>query len=117
MKTQMGGFCGILYYLCNLKNVKNTHGRVLLLEKLRTTLQAERNRYSGARKSALLKASSGECFAPFNFVLLVTLGRYTCSPYCVPRCVANEIDYGKVNVETNLGTAVFTRTASLTWRH
>ena len=27
-------FCGIWYHLNNLKNVKNTHGGVLLLEKL-----------------------------------------------------------------------------------
>ena len=27
-------FCAIWYYLCNLKNVKNTHGGVLLLVKL-----------------------------------------------------------------------------------
>ena len=27
-------FCAVWYHLCNLKNVKNTHGRVLLLVKL-----------------------------------------------------------------------------------
>ena len=27
-------FCAICYHLCNLKNAKNTHGRVLLLVKL-----------------------------------------------------------------------------------
>ena len=27
-------FCAIWYHLCNLKNVKNTHERVLLLAKL-----------------------------------------------------------------------------------
>ena len=26
--------CGIWYHLCNLKNVKNTHGEILLLVKL-----------------------------------------------------------------------------------
>ena len=25
-------FCAIWYHLCNLKNVKNTHGRISLLE-------------------------------------------------------------------------------------
>ena len=40
-----------------------------------------------------------------------------CSPHCVPHCVPNEIDYGKINVETNSGTAVSTRMTSLTWRH
>ena len=31
-------------------------------------------RFSGTQKSVLLKASSGECCAPHNFVLLLTLG-------------------------------------------
>ena len=31
------------------------------------------------------------------------------SPHCVLRCVPNEIDYGKINVEANSGTAVYTR--------
>ena len=35
-----------------------------------------------------------------------------CSPHRVPHHVPNEIDYGKINVETNLGTAV-----SPVWPH
>ena len=31
-----------------------------------------------------------------------------CSPHHVPHGVPNEIDYGKINVETSLGTAVST---------
>ena len=57
----------------------------------------------------LLKASSGECCAPRNFLLR----RYTCSPHRVPQHVPNEIDYVKINVETNLSTAVSTRMTSL----
>ena len=37
-----------------------------------------------------------------------------CSPHRVPRCVSNEIGYGNINVETNSGIAVSTRTVSLT---
>ena len=40
-----------------------------------------------------------------------------CSPHGVTHCVPNEIDYGQINVETNSGTAVSTRTTLLTWRH
>ena len=50
---------------------------------------------------------------PYNFCAPCDVRRYTCSPHCVP----NEIDYGKVNVETNSGAAVSTRTTSLIWRH
>ena len=35
--------------------------------------RAGKNRFSGKRKSMLLKASSGECYAPPNFLLLVML--------------------------------------------
>ena len=35
--------------------------------------RAGKNRFSGKRKSVLLKASSGECYAPRSFLLLVTL--------------------------------------------
>ena len=52
----------------------------------------------------LLKASSGQRCAPHNYALLVTF-------------VSSEIDNGKVNVETNSGTTVSTRTTSLAWRH
>ena len=37
------------------------------------TCWAGKIRFSGTLKSMLLKASPGECFAPCNFVLLVTL--------------------------------------------
>ena len=43
--------------------------------------------------------------------------RYTCLSHCVPCCVPNEIDYGKINVETNLGADVSRRTTSLIWRN
>ena len=36
--------------------------------------------------------------------------RYTCLPCCVLCHVPNEIDCGKINVETNSGTAVSNRT-------
>ena len=66
-------------------------------------------RFSGTGKSVLLKASSGERCVPCD------VKRYTCSSQRIPRCVLNEIDYGKINVET--GIAVSTRMTSLTWRH
>ena len=53
-------------------------------------------------ESLLLKANSRACCAPHN---------------SVPCHVPNEIDYGKINFETNSGTAVSTRMTSLTWRH
>ena len=40
-----------------------------------------------------------------------------CLPHCVLHPVPDEIDYGKVNVETISGRAVFTKITSLTWRH
>ena len=69
-------------------------------------------RFSGTRKSVLLKASSGKRCVLRNFVLLVTLG----STYFAP-LHTNKIDYGKINVETNLGTSVSSRTTTLKWRH
>ena len=54
----------------------------------------------------LLKASSGKRCAPRNFV---TLGCTLCSPHRVLRRIPNEIDYGKINVETNSGTVVSTK--------
>ena len=75
-------------------------------------------RFSGTQKLVLLNASSGEHCAPCNFVLLVTLGgTCVCLIVYLPHCVPNETDYGKINVETNSGTAVSTRMTSLTWRH
>ena len=52
--------------------------------------------FSGARKSVLLKASSGERCVPCEFT------RYTCSPHCVPRCAPNEICYGKMKQCNNI---------------
>ena len=63
----------------------------------------------------LLKASSRECYVHCNLVLC-GIGQYMCLPHHVARHVSNEIDYGKVNVETNSNTAVSTRTTLLTWR-
>ena len=67
-------------------------------------------------KSMLLKASSGKHYVRHNFALLVRLGD-TCFPHCVSCHVPNEIDYGKINVETNPGTAVSTRTTKMPWRN
>ena len=39
--------------------------------------------------------------------------RYICSPHRLPCHVPNKKDYGKINVETNSGAAVSTRTTSL----
>ena len=61
---------------------------------------AEKIWFFGTKESLLLKARSGERYA-----------------HCVHCHIPTEIDYGKINVETNLGTAVSTRTTSLTWRH
>ena len=72
-------------------------------------------RFSGTRKSVLLKATSGR-YAPCNFVLAVTLGG-TRLPHRVPCQASNEKDYGKINVETNSCTVVSTRRTSLTWRY
>ena len=69
-------------------------------------------RFSGTQKLVLLKASSGKRCAPRKFVLL---GMYKCSPDCVLCRARNEIEYEKINVETNSPKAVSTRT-SLTWR-
>ena len=64
----------------------------------------------------LVKASSGERNVPRHFMLLVRLvGARVCR--LVPRHVPTEGDYGKMNVETNAGTAVSTRTTSFTRRH
>ena len=49
-------------------------------------------------------------------MLFVTLG-HTRLPQHILCHAPNEIDYGKVNVETNPHTAVSTRMTSLTWRH
>ena len=43
--------------------------------------------------------------------------RYRRSLQGAPRRVTNEIDYRKINVEINSGTAVSTRKTSLKWRH
>ena len=62
-------------------------------------------RFSGARKSVLLKPSSGERCAPRNFVLLVTLQgtrvSLTCSPHLVPSRAPNEIGYKKDRLWSN----------------
>ena len=63
--------------------------------------KAGKTRFSGTQKCVLLKPSSGEHCAPCNFLLR----RYTCSPHHVPHHVPNEIDYVKINVDTNLSTA------------
>ena len=78
---------------------------------------ARKIKFSDTQKSVLLKANSGEHCAPCNFVLLMTLGgtHVHLIVYLVPRCASNEIDYGKINVETNSCTTVPTRTTSLTW--
>ena len=64
-------FCGMFrsWFFANflLKNVK-----IWLLGK--RLGRAEKIRFFGTQKSVLLKASSGECCAPRNFVLLVMLG-------------------------------------------
>ena len=51
--------------------------------------------FSGAQNSVLLKASSGECCEPGNFVLCVALWG-TCSPHRVPHRAPNEIGYGNM---------------------
>ena len=52
------------------------------------TVRAGKIRFSGTQKFVLLKASSGECCATHNFVVLVMIGSiYTCLPYHVPRGV------------------------------
>ena len=50
----------------------------------------------------LQKTSLGERCAPCNFVLLVMLGGTLGLPHRVPGGVPNLVDYGKINVETNL---------------
>ena len=56
-KNKFVMFCAIWYHLFNLKNVKNTHGRVLLLVKVQAkSLQ----RYSLLKVTLL-----HECFSPF----------------------------------------------------
>ena len=42
-------FCAIWYHLYNLKNVKNTHGAVLLLVKLRHTRKVEVRPWGGTQ--------------------------------------------------------------------
>ena len=56
--------------------------------------KAGKIRFSGTRKSVLLKLSSRERCAPRNFVLPVT--RYMCSFYRVSNRAPNEIGYGKI---------------------
>ena len=68
----------------NFEKMKKTPEDILHLHK------AGKISFSGARKSVLLKASSGEHCAPCDFM------RYTCSPHCVPCCAPNEIYYGKM---------------------
>ena len=43
--------------------------------------------------------------------------KYICLPHRVPHRTPNEIDYGKIFVETNSRTTVSTSRTSLTWRH
>ena len=47
--------------------------KLCVWEKIRSKVRARKIRFSGARKSVLLKPSSGEPCAPRNFVLFVTL--------------------------------------------
>ena len=56
-KNKFVMFCAIWYHLYNLKNVKNTHGRVLLLVKL----QAKSPQRYSLLKVTLLHG----CFSPF----------------------------------------------------
>ena len=61
----------------------------------------------------LLKTSLRTLCAPCNFVLVVTLGGAgKHSPHCVPH-YAPQGNNEKINVETNLHKAVFTRTTSV----
>ena len=72
----------------------------------RPDLRAGKIRFSGTRKSVLLKPSSGERYVswpPCN------VKRYTCSIHRVPHRSPNEVYYAKINVETNSDTAVSTR--------
>ena len=55
------------------------------------TCRAGKIRFSGARKFVLLKASSGDCCAPCNFLLLVTLRGTRVRLSRVPRRAPNEI--------------------------
>ena len=59
-----------------LKSESVTKERQCSLEDLdiKNILRAGKNRFSGTQKSVLLKASSGKCCVPHNFVVLVTLG-------------------------------------------
>ena len=66
------------------------------------TCRAGKIRFSGTQKSVLFKASPGECFAPCDAM------RCTCSPHRVTHHVRNEIDYRKINVQTNSRTAAST---------
>ena len=62
-------------------------------------IMAGKMRFSGARKSVLRKASSGERCAPSKFVHLVALPctlRCNRSPHRVSRLAPNEICYGKM---------------------
>ena len=61
-----------------------------------TLNRAGKIRFSGARKSLLLKPSLEELCAPRNFVLLDIFLRYMCSPHHIPCCAPNEISYGKI---------------------
>ena len=59
--------------------------------------------FSGTQNSVLLKAISGECCVPRNIFAPCVVRRYTCLPHRLPPCLPNnEIDYGKINVETQV---------------
>ena len=57
-----------------------------------TLIRAGKIRFSGTRKSVLLKASSRERCAPRKCFALCDVRRYTCSPDCVLCRAPNEID-------------------------
>ena len=72
-----------------------------------TLYRAGKIRFSGTKKSVLLKASSGDRCAPHNFVLC-DVRRYMCLSHHVPCHVPNEIYYGNINDDTNSDTVAST---------
>ena len=79
-----------------------TVGNFEIIWNLEKILRAGKIKFSGAQKSVLLKASSGELYMPRNFVdLPCDFTWYICLPHCVP-CAPNEICYGKMKQCSNI---------------
>ena len=70
--------CTIWYHLCNLKNMKNTHGEVLLLEKL----QAFRLDFLNCTNSSNLVMCVYDNFAFITKMFLVAPLRQYQAIYC-----------------------------------